>query len=237
MRNKIELFIFILTIGLFATLCSKKQSETTGEFIPQVGDLLFQDLDGSPFYEAIEAVTKGYQGANLSHIGIVTKDSSGNLVVLEAILAGVTLTPFAEFLSRSYDTQNHPKVLVGRLKSKYRHQIQPALQRALKLLGKPYDNVFDIENKAYYCSEVIYYAFLESTDSQPLFELKPMTFVDPKTGATFPVWQEYFAELGVTIPEGEPGINPGDISRSKAIDIVHNYGIPDGWKNSIKKYK
>jgi len=234
MRYRIELLVLIVIFCLFATLCSKKQSEPTSEFSPEVGDLMFQDLDGSPFYDAIETVTKGYQGASLSHIGIVTKDSSGKYFVLEAVLAGVSLTPLVEFLARSYDNQNHPKVLVGRLKPKYRHQILPALMEAQKLIGKPYDNFFDIENDAYYCSEVIYYAFLESTDSQPLFKLQPMTFVDPRTGGTFPIWQEYFAELGVAIPEGKLGINPGEISRSKAIDIIHNYGIPDGWKKLNK---
>ncbi|HOV23358.1 MAG TPA: YiiX/YebB-like N1pC/P60 family cysteine hydrolase [Candidatus Marinimicrobia bacterium] len=234
MRYRIELLVLIVTFCLFATICSKKQSEPTSEFSPEVGDLMFQDLDGSPFYDAIETVTKGYNGANLSHIGIVTKDSSGNVIVLEAVLAGVTLTPLAEFLARSYDNQNHPKVLVGRLKPKYRHQILPALKEAQKLIGKPYDNFFDIENDAYYCSEVIYKAFLKSTDNQSLFKLQPMTFVDPSTGETFPIWQEYFAELGVAIPEGKLGINPGEISRSKAIDIIYNYGIPNGWKKLNK---
>ncbi|HOU16745.1 MAG TPA: YiiX/YebB-like N1pC/P60 family cysteine hydrolase [Candidatus Marinimicrobia bacterium] len=234
MRYRIELLVLIVTFCLFATICSKKQSEPTSEFSPEVGDLMFQDLDGSPFYDAIETVTKGYQGASLSHIGIVTKDSSGKIFVLEAILAGVSLTPLFEFLARSYDNQNHPKVLVSRLKPKYRHQILPALKEAQKLIGKPYDNFFDIENDAYYCSEVIYKAFLKSTDNQSLFKLQPMTFVDPSTGETFPIWQEYFAELGVAIPEGKLGINPGEISRSKAIDIIYNYGIPNGWKKLNK---
>jgi hypothetical protein len=61
-----------------------------------------------------------------------------------------------------------------------------------------------------------------------------MTFVDPRTGGTFPIWQEYFAKLGVAIPEGKLGINPGEISRSKVIDIIYNYGIPDGWRKLNK---
>jgi len=54
-----------------------------------------------------------------------------------------------------------------------------------------------------------------------------MTFKSPGTGNTFPEWQEYFSGLGVPVPEGQPGINPGGISRSYAIDIVHEYGTPD----------
>ena len=32
------------------------------------GDLLFQDLDCGPFCDAIEKVTEGYRGAQLSHV-------------------------------------------------------------------------------------------------------------------------------------------------------------------------
>ena len=39
----------------------------------QKGDFLFQDLDSSPLCDAIELVTPGYKGANLSHIGMVVE--------------------------------------------------------------------------------------------------------------------------------------------------------------------
>jgi hypothetical protein len=56
---------------------------------------------------------------------------------------------------------------------------------------------------------------------KPVFELEPMTFKDPQTGQTLPTWQEYFEKLGVDIPEGKPGINPGGISCSTALTIVY----------------
>ena len=39
----------------------------------QVGDIVFQDLDCGPPCQAIEAVTSGYKGAQLSHNGIITE--------------------------------------------------------------------------------------------------------------------------------------------------------------------
>ncbi len=54
-----------------------------------------------------------------------------------------------------------------------------------------------------------------------------MTFNDPDTQEPFPIWVEYYKKLGEPIPEGEPGLNPGGISRSIYIDIVHYYGKPD----------
>ena len=39
----------------------------------QEGDIFFQDLDCGPPCEAIEAVTQGYKGSNLSHCAIITE--------------------------------------------------------------------------------------------------------------------------------------------------------------------
>jgi len=62
--------------------------------------------------------------------------------------------------------------------------------------------------------------------------LKPMTFKDLDTGNFNPVWVEYYKNLNVKIPEGKLGINPGGISLSDKIDIVHIYGYPNGWKGN-----
>ena len=99
-------------------------------------------------------------------------------------------------------------------------------------LGKPYDRLFEVDNDAYYCSELIYAIFLQANEGETIFELQPMTYKDPETGDTFPAWREYFAELNVPIPEGKPGINPGSISRSPVVDIIHAYGTPSGWRNN-----
>ncbi len=196
------------------------------------GDLLFQDLDGSPFCDAVEKVTRGHRGASLTHVGIAARDTGGAIVVLEAVQEGVVATPLDAFLARSRDANERPKVLVGRLEKQYRQLIEPAITEAFALKGKPYDKVFDIQNDAYYCSELVYVCFRNANKGQPLFELHPMTFIDPDTKETFPAWKEYFAELKVEIPEAKPGLNPGGISRSPVLEIVHAYGVPAGWKGT-----
>ena len=76
--------------------------QSTPEF--QVGDILFQDLDCGPPCEAIEAVTSGYNGAQLSHNGIITEikgDKFSQIFLVEAIGERVVKTPLDKFLERS----------------------------------------------------------------------------------------------------------------------------------------
>lgn len=195
---------------------------------PRPGDLLFQDLDGSPFCDAVEAVTQGWRGATLTHVGLVARDATGAPVVIEALTRGVVETPLAEFLARSRDEEGRPKVLVGRVRARHEALIPAAIAAARQRLGSPYDDVFDINNDAYYCSELVHIAFQEANGGQPLFTVEPMTFRDPRTGETFPVWTEYFEKLGAPIPEGAPGLNPGGMSRAEEIQIIGAYGRPDG---------
>ena len=208
---------------------SSIQNNTTEQdsFQLQEGDLLFQDSDCGPFCDAVEKVTIGFEQAKFSHIGLVVKNQKGELVVLEAISKGVIETPINSFLNRSFDAEGNPKVVVGRIKQEYTQLIEDAVDSAYSRINKSYDEIFDIRNDKYYCSELIYLAFKEANDGKPVFQLQPMTFNDPDTKQPFPIWVAYYEKLGVPIPEGEPGLNPGGISRSEYLDIVHFYGIPD----------
>ena len=220
-----RILLLVLT-GAVILGCRRYALRGSGGFVLQPGDLLLQDLDGGPLCEAIEKVTTGYQGENFSHVGIVAQDERGRLVVIEAVSAGVKATSLQSFLGRSFDKEGRPKVVVGRLKTTYRHLIPPALKEALALRGKPYDKVFAADNDAHYCSELVYEIFRRANKDVALFAAQPMTFKDPGTGRTNPAWEQYFAGLGVPIPEGEPGINPGAISRSDILTIFHAYGTP-----------
>ena len=198
----------------------------TKNFKLQEGDLLFQDLDSSPLCNAIELVTPGYNGANFSHIGLVVLDND-TLKVLEAIPPKVMITNLDDFINRSFDKNGNPKVIVGRLKKEFTNSISNAVSYSKSKLEIIYDEVFLINNETYYCSELIYEAFLNDS----IFELKPMTFLHPKTKDTLKVWKEYYSDLNTNIPEGNPGINPGIMSLSNKIEMVHFYGIPDGLNN------
>jgi len=216
----------LFLIGLVVLGCERRALQGSDNLALQPGDLLFQDLESGPLSDAIERVTTGFQGAKFSHMGVVAPDEHGRLAVIEAVSSGVEVTPLETFLARSLDKAGRPKVMVGRLKKPYRHLIPSAINEAFALKGRPYDKVFALDNDDYYCSELVYEIFRRANNNTAVFTLEPMTFKDPATGLTDPVWQQYFARLGVAVPEGQPGINPGAISRSAALTVFDLYGVP-----------
>lgn len=204
------------------------------EFQPQLGDLLFQDLDCGPLCDAIETVTQGVDGAHFSHVGMVSRIEGRRVWVIEAVGKGVVETPLRSFLRRSAVKSGESKVLVGRLDSETARLIPDAIAAARTYLGRPYDNVYVMDTETFYCSELVYEAFLEANGGQPVFDLAPMTFKDPVSGETFPAWKDYYAGLKASVPEGQPGLNPGGISRSPHVRIVHAYGSPEGWNGRLQ---
>lgn len=180
----------------------------------QTGDLLFQNLDCGGLCDAIESVTQGYQGQKFSHIGLVYLRND-SIYVIEAIGKEVQLTAFAQFEKRSTNPLVH-----ARVKNSYRKLIPLAIQFSLRQIGKPYDEPFLYNNGKYYCSELLYDAFAFANNGKPFFQLEPMTFKQPGSASYFPVWVEYYQSLGMDIPEGKPGINPGGISCSDKIEML-----------------
>ncbi|MBO6607636.1 YiiX/YebB-like N1pC/P60 family cysteine hydrolase [Psychroserpens sp.] len=238
-----HLFILILILLLGLSCDSNTKNRNTSTEIEDIGidgtsfqlmegDLLFQDSDCGPFCDAIEKVTEGINGAKFSHVGLVIRNDDNELVVIEAITDGVVITSLDSFFARSYDNNNNSKVVVGRLKEQHRNLIPEAIEFSKTKLDLQYDDVFNISNNKYYCSELIYEAYKHANDGQPIFELQPMTYKDPETNATFSIWEDYFNNLNVPIPEGKPGLNPGGMSKSTYIEIVFLYGKPQGYKTS-----
>ena len=177
------------------------------------GDLLFQSMNCGPLCEAINEVTSGYQGHDFSHLGLVyIKNDS--ILVIEASGSSVKITPYETF--KTYTAE---KMFVGRLKRKYRALIPEAIAFALQQIGVPYDEEYVYNNGKYYCSELLYDAFLYA-NKKALFDLFPMTFKSPKTEEYFEVWVDYYKKLNIEIPEGKPGCNPGGISTSDKLKII-----------------
>ena len=221
----------IKLLFLFFLILSCKP--TNKKFELQIGDILFQDLDSSPLCDAIEKVTPGFNNYNFSHIGIVVELGDPNCInsdyvyednikILEAIPEKVKTTQLDSFLNRSFDKDNNPKVIVGRIKKEYQYTIEDVVSFLKSKIGVEYDHYFLENNNQYYCSELIQEAF----ESHNIFNKKAMTFIDPETNKTMDIWKKYYNDLNTEIPEGKKGINPGNMSISEKIEIVHHYGKP-----------
>lgn len=211
---------FLLPALLLATNLFAQSNPKTFKF--QNGDILFQDLDCGGLCTAIEKVTEGVDGKSFSHLGLVYIHND-SVLVIEAIGKQVQVTPIQAFVHRNLNEAGNPKVIVSRLAQPNEQLIQKALDFAVSQLGVPYDDAFLYDNGSYYCSELIYDAFRIANGNKAFFKLFPMTFKDPETGKMFPVWVEYYNELGIPIPEGEPGCNPGGISRSDKLKLVASF--------------
>ncbi len=212
-RSFFLILLFGICLGILC--CSTKRSELD----LKAGDLLFQDLNCGELCDAIESVTEGINGRDFSHCGMVVQVDD-TLRVIEAIGEQVQLTSLEEFFLRSGDTQEIRNVALGRLKPEHQFLIDGASDFALQQLGKPYDQVFLLNDEKYYCSELLYECFKEANGGEEVFTLQLMTFKEPETGDFFPAWIEYYELLNHDIPEGEPGLNPGSISRSEYIEIL-----------------
>lgn len=193
----------------------------------RTGDLLFQDLDCGPLCDAIERVTPGYRGAEVTHVGLVVVKADG-VEVIEAIGAAVQATPIARFLARTSDDAGQPKVFAARLRWRYRDRIPEAVEAARGWIGRPYDDRFGVGTDAFYCSELVTEAWAVAW-GEPLVAPLAMTFRDPDDHAIFPPWQAYFDAMGIPVPEGEPGSNPGSLSLSRVLRPIGAFGKMDGW--------
>lgn len=201
MKFKLLIFFIISQIGFSQNVKLK------------TGDIIFQSMNCGPLCDAINQVTEGYKGHDFNHLGLVYIQND-SIYIIEAGGNAVQLTSLEKFKSYTNET-----MFVGRLKRRFRKFIPEAVSFSLKQIGIPYDDAYLYNNGSYYCSELIYDAFLDAY-KKPFFELQPMTFKAPNSNTYFEAWQEYYDSLKMEIPEGQLGCNPGGISTSAKLKII-----------------
>lgn len=213
------IFPFLFLIAMISS-CSSDRSENR----LQEGDLLFQDLNCGGLCDAIEAVTEGVDGKDFSHCAMVVQVGD-SLKIVEAIGSKVRLTTVDDFLKRSSDVDSLHNISVARVTEAHRSLIHGASAYALSKVGEPYDDEFLMNNGKWYCSELLYESFKHANGGEEFFQLYPMTYKMPSQDEFFPVWVKYYEDLQKPIPEGEPGLNPGSISRSDKLEIIEMKSI------------
>ena len=202
---KKTLFLW-LTLLLSAVCVSAQRLEGVGMGSLCEGDLLFcAQVKGNN----ITDVTQGVGGMKIDHVAISHRQG-GRTFALEAIHSGVGLTPIDSFMAR------REAVLAARLRDTI--GVARSVERALGFICRPYDFNFMPDDSAFYCSELVQKCYRDSR-GELVFKPIPMSFHD-KSGRITPYWHDYYARQGLQVPEGEPGSNPGDLSRSAAICIL-----------------
>lgn len=187
------------------------------------GDLIFQEACPNNMENSIKKVTSSIDDYQFTHVGMVYIDENDSIYVLEATTPKVALTPLRDYLYPEKAISCYPISIVGRLKDKYQEIIPQALNIGFTLIDKEYDYGFILSNDKYYCSELVYEILKQANKGVDVFPLNVMTFKSKETGETVKGWIEHFNKYNLPIPEGEPGINPGAMSCSSVIDIVHQY--------------
>ncbi|UYW01264.1 hypothetical protein K5I29_12565 [Flavobacterium agricola] len=205
-KNIFQKIIFLLALLLTQLFTAQNHSFKNG-------DLLFININCGPMCDAINAVTQGYNNEKFNHMGLVVVQN-GETFVYEAIGKAVVKTPIKTFLAYSKDP-----IYVGELLPEYQKLIPNALTFSENQLGIPYDSDFIYNNGKYYCSELIYDAFLTANNNQPFFQLFPMTYKEPNSADYFPIWVTHFKKQGIEIPEEQPGCNPGGMSLDNKITL------------------
>lgn len=202
---KKTLFLW-LTLLLSAVCVSAQRLEGVGVGNLCEGDLLFCAQEKG---NNITDVTQGVGGMKIDHVAIFHRQG-GRTFALEAIHSGVGLTPIDSFMAR------REAVLAARLRDTL--GVARSVERALGFIGRPYDFNFMPGDSAFYCSELVQKCYRDSR-GELVFKPIPMSFHD-QSGRITPYWHDYYARQGLQVPEGEPGSNPGDLSRSAAICIL-----------------
>lgn len=214
MKQIIERWLVTITFLIYMTTPTLAQKGL------KHGDLLFNVTDttsASDFAKGIVGSTRGIDKAQVSHVAIVCKEKEGIFVLEATSKHGVWMTPLADYLAEAdKDSDGNPMVLVGRIK--HGADIKKSVENAKAFIGLKYDFTFDPSDEEMYCSELVQKSYVDKKGNL-LFEPIPMSFHDDE-GRILPYWINYYLKRDLDVPEGEPGSNPGALSRNSLVDIL-----------------
>ena len=212
----IGLAVIAALLGCTAGCCSQ------GGDSLRTGDLVFVGLpmdymaEGESMDAAIAASTGESDQLNLIHVAIAEVKADSVWIIDATIRHGVDRHPLDTFL-RDFTLRDGslPEFIVKRVKDV---DAEAAVRRACTYCGRTYDVSFLPDNEDLYCTELVQKCYLDA-DGNQVFESRPMNFEAPD-GTMPPYWEWLFGKLGMEVPQGLPGTNPQDMSRSDRLETV-----------------
>lgn len=202
-------FIHLLFLLLLMIAC---QSKTHVEY--KTGDILFRGKQNNNLSSAIDEVTQTGFDHHYTHMGMI-EVKNGEVMVWHATpKKGVVCETLGQF--SQHETNDTVVIGLYRIKDLSDKAVATAQNRANELLGQAYDYTYILESEGYYCSEFVYELFKEDQ----VFQLEPMTFIDPTTSEFHKGWIRHYEQLGIEIPEGLPGCNPNGMAANERLQFV-----------------
>ena len=152
------------------------------------------------------------------HVAILQVEGDSTWIVDATIKRGVARYPLQDFLKDfTLADGSLPQLTVMRPKVSAA-QARQFVANALQYAGMPYDVDFLMDNDAMYCSELVYDAYVTG-EGERLFSLGTIDFLS--ADGTVPLyWRQIFELLQRDIPQGHPGIMPGDMTSSPRLESV-----------------
>ena len=208
----------IILLSIVAALFVACRSEKVDTL--KTGDLVFvgipmdYSLDNSSMDAAIASATGNPDSLNLIHVAIAEVDAEGKWIIDATIKRGIDRHPLDTFVTDfTMEDGSLPVFIVKRLKDPSKAAEYVANTR--KYLGRSYDLHFMPSDDSLYCSELVRDCYV-GPDGEYVFDTVPMNFKD--ADGEFPLyWRQLFERLQAPIPQGLPGTNPQDMSKSPAL--------------------
>lgn len=144
---------------LFTSCGFAGKTKGSAAYQPVAGDILFQSLPNAPGMDLVDAI-EGTTGSPYSHCGMVFQEG-GEWKVIEAI-GPVKVTPLKTYIARG----RGKRVWAYRLDETNRKHVPAALAAMKKDLGKPYDPRYRFDDRAIYCSELIWRGWKAATGKE-----------------------------------------------------------------------
>lgn len=180
------------------------------------GDLIFVESNYKNLSGAISRVTQSDNNTiSFDHVILIEKNYN-KLYALHASSEKGSVKELLRPLIRKYHKNKQKLVLYRVTEETCRNK---AVEKAKKLLGKPYNHLYILNEDSYYCSDFVERAYRECN----IFKLEPMTFINPKTRKIDDYWLEFYKKHQQEVPQGKLGCNPNGISHSDKLKKILIY--------------